>query len=574
MNNNIIQLRSGDWMWNASILGFINIIGEENVEYGKDSVTIPVDCLDDFEEKYFTYFISTYEKILPWYRIISFKKTIDYHRENGYEAFGLKELRSINEYRDMVKRFISSNSFKAAFELLGYTEKVEELGKKLQKIKEPKDDITMDKEKDTILKEVEKQFILLEELIEHIGSERGRRYICAKNVIYSIINNAWNGVCFLYPQTKMKDMYEDYRNYFVDAAKEYLQAKSINDKYTCFCCGAPMKDLNNDMSFLNQSGFDTARKPSHVWNFINDVAICPLCKLVYSCLPAGFVYVGGNGIYVNANVDIRYNVRINTKLRKDIIKDDMDFSYRKIYAVLINALKDQKLEKGIYELADVQIVRYENEKYIFNLLPEITLRLIDSHSNDITGLIRTGYREGKENISLYEQVINFIFDNQNFFLLINKLLHYKLSTPKDCYFNTTHIINMLKINTQLIQNLGGMGSMDKSRDYLKEARAAGYYLRNSYLEKDPKTGKISGISYRLLNALKTGNRNMFMDTLLNSYMYVGKEVPSVITEILREDDELFSTIGYAFVACFIDGEKDTKNNNEKSQNERSSVVNG
>lgn len=97
--------------------------------------------------------------------------------------------------------------------------------------------------------------------------------------------------------------------------------------------------------------------------------------------------------------------------------------------------------------------------------------------------------------------------------------------------------------------------MDKERNYLKEARAAGFHLRKAYLRKDPNSKKISGISYRLLNALKTANVNMFMDLVLNCYLYVGKEVPSIISETLREGDEVFRSIGYAFVASFIDGEK-------------------
>lgn len=100
--------------------------------------------------------------------------------------------------------------------------------------------------------------------------------------------------------------------------------------------------------------------------------------------------------------------------------------------------------------------------------------------------------------------------------------------------------------------------MNKERDYLIEAKTAGYHLREAYIKKDPRTGKIPGISYRLLNALKTNNRGMFMDVLLNCYLYVGKEVPAVIPEALRDDDEMFSTIGYAFVSSFIYGKSEEK----------------
>ena len=60
-------------------------------------------------------------------------------------------------------------------------------------------------------------------------------------------------------------------------------------KYNCFICNREIKNLDNDFSFLVNTGFDTNRKLSHVWDFINDVAMCPICKLVYSCVPVGFI---------------------------------------------------------------------------------------------------------------------------------------------------------------------------------------------------------------------------------------------------------------------------------------------
>ena len=289
-----------------------------------------------------------------------------------------------------------------------------------------------------------------------------------------------------------------------------------------------------------------------MWNFANDIAICPLCKLVYSCLPAGFVYVGNSGIYVNANVNMEFNFTINKGMKNSIFREgDEEFSSRKVYRALLEALIRQQISKTKYELADVQLVRHENGNYRFNLLPQSTIALIETSKKELDNLINTGYKEGDNRYGIFEQVLEQVFNNQNLFLLIHKLLHYKLSSPINCYFHGGHIVNLLKINVKLIRNLGGMEKMDKERDYLKEARNAGYYLREAYIKKDPNTNKIPGISYRMLNALKTNNRSMFMDMVLNCYLYVGKEVPSVIPEVLRGDDEMFSTIGYAFVSAFI-----------------------
>ncbi|HEX2927713.1 MAG TPA: Cas8a1 family CRISPR/Cas system-associated protein, partial [Ruminiclostridium sp.] len=427
--NEVISLTLGDWTWNASVTGFINIVGQGNVSCNGSTVEIPVRCLKNFEERYFKYFIDTYEKTLPWYKLVYFKKTIENHRENEFKNLNLQGLKGINTYiKDTAKRYLTGNSIKSAFELMGIAERIQQLEKGLEKIKEPKDEAAFEKEKPNVVEEVKKQFEILNEILEYCGSDSGRRFIGAKNVIYAVIKNGWNGVCFLNPQTKIKDMYEDYRTYFVDEAVNYINSCDKKYKFRCFTCGSPIKDFSNDMSFINQSGFDVARKPSHVWNFTNDIALCPVCKLVYSCLPAGFAYVNDTGLYINANINMLYNIRVNSNVKASVNDIGIEQNLRKIYRVLVEAMKNQQLERQKYELADVQVVRYKNESYKFNLLPESTIKLINDFSEKIEGLIKTNYKEGKESYSIYELVLEHILNNQNLFLLINKLLHYKIST--------------------------------------------------------------------------------------------------------------------------------------------------
>ena len=49
-----------------------------------------------------------------------------------------------------------------------------------------------------------------------------------------------------------------------------------------------------------------------------------------------------------------------------------------------------------------------------------------------------------------------------------------------------------------------------------------------------------------------------MDTLLNCYLYANLPVPEVFLDALR-NEELFKTIGYAFVAGLIEGKKENEN---------------
>ncbi len=80
---------------------------------------------------------------------------------------------------------------------------------------------------------------------------------------------------------------------------------------------------------------------------------------------------------------------------------------------------------------------------------------------------------------------------------------------------------------------------------IDEIQKLGFYLRKDY-ENQKADNKINGITYRLLNALKTKNSNRFMDTLLNTYMYIKKPIPVEFIEGLKDEAKL-QTIGYAFL---------------------------
>ena len=562
MSSDKIRLTLGDWQWNAAVVGFINIVGEENVQYVEaDTVEFSREVLDGFENKFFSFFINTYEKTLSWYKIVNFQDRLCIYEENNFEQFDLKALVFLNSYIKDVKRYIKSSSYKAAYDLIESEVDMLSLEKQLTVIKEPKNQQKFDGDKSEIVNEVKQRYHLLQQIINYCKSPEGKRYIGAKNAIYTIINNAWNGVCFLYRQTKEKDIYTDYKNYFVDTAVGYLQSDKGRYKYNCFVCDAPIKDISNDLSFLNATGFDVARKSSHVWNFQNDILICPLCKLIYSCLPAGFVYTYDRGIYINQNISLRDAVRINKKINSEILRSQ-ESGMRSIYHALVGALHEQENDSAKYELADVQVVRYENGSYRFNILAKPMLQIIMNSKKELDSLIRVNFAENGRNVNVYDEVIGRVFNNQNMFTLIHRMLYGKLSDPSKCYFNGSHVRNVLNINQLICIRLGGM---ELDNDLVKKARAAGYYLRKEYDGKGS-DNKLAGICYRLLNALKTSNENMFMDVTLNCYLYVNSQVPKVITDALGREKG-FNTMGYAFVAGLIDGQEGTGDREKKSGGE-------
>lgn len=547
-----IRLEMGDWLYNAGLVGMINIFqhSEDDFKLTNQFVEFDLDVLENFEEKYFNYFIDKYEKLLSWYKITSYEDMIFYHENSNLENFQEKDLEILNDHIKNVKHYLKSASYKAAYPLIGTDFDPIERSKEINTIKLKKKEKIEDKHED-----IQKVFNQLKAIIDFCKRSVSRKYLAGKNVIYTIIRNAWEGVCFLYRQTKEKDMYIDYKKYFVEPVGEYIQDDKKNYKYDCFVCDRKIKNLNNDLSFLNNIGFDVSRKPSHVWNFNNDVAVCPICKLVYSCVPAGITYVYDQGIFINENTNLKNMTSTNNRIKSEILQETQ-FNKDLTYRSLINAIHEQANQGAKYELQDIQVIKYENGQYRFSILSRKVLNIINQSRTELDSIINSVFKEVNTYFSIYDLVIDRILNSQNLFTLIHKLLVYKLSSPKNCRFSIQQVIKVLNINLKIMEGMGYVENINK--DIIKQANSSGYYLRTEYKNRGAKD-KLNGISYRFLNALKTNNKNMFMDTLLNCYLYVQKTVPNIFLSALK-DEEQFKTIGYAFVAGLIEGKNYEKKN--------------
>lgn len=556
MSEIVIEL--GTWQYNAGIAGLCNILEKNGIEINihEDKLIFNSEeelkkALENFEEKYFNYLIEKYEKTLSWYKIVSYKEELQ-DIKNNFEILDEKKFQELDKYiKEILKYYIKSASYKAAYELIDGNIDPLQLEKELKPVSIKKNEKISDKKED-ILKMIDKALVLIE------YCEKGKEYLAGKNVIYTLIKNAWNGVCFLNPQTKEKNFYKDFKNYFVDTALSYLDEDKSKYKYECFVCDNKIKNFDNDFSFLNETGFDTARKPSHAWNFLNNAGMCPLCRLIYSCIPAGFSYVYGNGIFINSNQSLTELLRVNRLVYEKIYNHNTknEGNSSLTYRALAEALKDEKEENLKYELADIQMVRYENEKYYFNILSKNIIKIIKNSKNDLDFLTKAWYREINTDFRIYEEVMKRLLNNENLFTLIYKLLFYKVSREKDCHFTANHVMNILNINYRILE---GVGLMENKEKFNREAKAAGFYLREKYINKKAEH-KIPGLCYRILNGIKTNNRKMVMDTIFNMYLYVESPVSNVIAKML-DDDKSLEQFGYGFTAGFLSGKQ---NENSKA----------
>lgn len=521
-----IRLQLSDWLYNAGVIGLVNILSHANdvIDFNGSEVTFDDDVLEGFEEKYYRYFIDTYEKTMIFTKVIN---KLDKLLSIEIDESKIKE---ISEDIDFIKKKMTNAAYKVLMKNIDFKELA----------KPSKDNLSINSdlllELKTLLLE-NKDSILKSECIGYYDQK-------AKT------SKAPNAVIDKYINTNMLNI-----ELIIKEAKEYLSNK-VDFELHCFACGNRIKKIDKGLSFLNRMFFDTSRKTSHVWNFVSDIEVCPICQIVYYCIPAGFTTIYGNGIFINDSHSVESSKKINYRTKREILYNDESKGIYNAFGAIIKALNERINDSEKYELADMQVVRCEDDKYRFNLLSKNVLKVLNESKEELNSLIKTGFQEINTFFRLYDEVMKKLLNNENLFLLIHKAIVIKISKPKDARYNESHITNLIRVNSKYMKGVGYMEGSEK--DLVKVSSGAGYYLKEAYKSKNSEN-KLNGICYRLLNALKTNNKNMFMDTILNCYLYTNKPIPTFITDCLR-DDNVFKTIGYAFVTGLIDGKKNENTN--------------
>src|SRR5690625_4906996 len=72
------------------------------------------------------------------------------------------------------------------------------------------------------------------------------------------------------------------------------------------------------------------------------------------------------------------------------------------------------------------------------------------------------------------------------------------------------------------------------------------------------TKKAQGVAYRLLNSVRSNDKNTFMDTVMRVYISSDLEMPGLLLEALHEEKMDFATVGNAWVAGLISKSDDHK----------------
>ena len=280
-----IKIEMADWLYNAGIVGLVNILNhsKDEVQFNGQEIAIKPEVLDDFEEKYFNYFIDTYEKTMVYTKLA--------HKIENLIQIEVNEsnFEKVKEDIEFIKSKMKNSAYKDRVGKINFKD-----------LKNPtKNDLIINTQLLTELKKIirgDKKQILKSECIGYYDQQ-------AK------ISKAPNAIIDKYINTNMLDLQA-----IIDEYKTYIDKDKVKLNFCCFTCGRHIEKIDKGLSFINRMFFDTSRKTSNVWNYNSDIEVCPICKLVYYCVPAGFTTVYGKGVFINENNDIKNQTRINQRI--------------------------------------------------------------------------------------------------------------------------------------------------------------------------------------------------------------------------------------------------------------------
>lgn len=442
-----------------------------------------------------------------------------------------KEKKELDEFYKFVKKAIESNSYKAGYEIAKIKDD-ENPYEYIQKVKDAKDVQVM---QECTLK-----------LIDYL--KKHKEIYCMKDIIYNKITMFWESVSFLNRNSNTKDIEEEYKKSFVLPVQNYLE-KQKKSEYSCIECGNEVsKSEAFSMGWLKDVGVDIARKKSGFWNFVEDTYMCPICSLIYSCVPLGFYIYGKESIFINQNNSIKLledtnkAVQVGMQLEENKQMNAQHFVFLKLAKKFESKANEKYAEN---EMQNIQVIKrkVQDDKIIHELsiISKDKLKIFKSHLKNFEKLMCKFVKVNDEYINVYDKTMENFLENKNQYELLDLLIRTQIEVKE----TTNYKKAILDIQ---VASKGGIEMEQKEiEEYGQKMYNTGKKLKNQWYGKE-NASKLRAYVLQLSNALRTNNPELFMDIVTRMYGSLGEGIQhsDIFTKALT-NKELFRTLGYAYV---------------------------
>ncbi|EQE38504.1 CRISPR-associated family protein [Clostridioides difficile CD40] len=609
------------------IVGFLNIIKKADKQAEifimEDYIEFDSLFLENFHEYYFNYFMDEYDVSK---RI---KKNIDYSinfikSKPDRIKDGIKKIKdSVKQQNDKIKKF-DEEKFNLIKEKLDSMSKIKSYDEfdsleslvdetiDIFKIKSINDRLTanlykyvvqdnyfgqvsffnvakakldLDGLKQVMFNDYLRQIIYfgeLEDLLEENDYDKLKNYLNDRlNSIAKDINEKKVSKSSINTIEKiMKEINKNFikKNKSIEDIKEYMDSLEV-----CEMCGL-YKGILDEYSESNFAplGVSTNNARNMFWNQEYVSSICDVCKLILFCTPAGATYTRKNYLineenefYLFVNMDTSINElfeRNNSlKAQKSESSDSKD---ENPFNQLIKSIVEENTLKSEWQLRNILFVEFkasiDSKKCkinYFNIPTYLAKFFTDKYANK---KIQSIY-----DYKLKSNVLDLLLKNRDLKHLTNNILRNKVKNDMESN-NKSNIsgidcFRVVQLRVLINSYKKGVYKMDsknleKNDEKLKIIYYLGCDIHDYFVNKNSKN-KIDGVSYKLLNSVKVGNKSDFMDTIIRVFMSAEKQIPAFILDIEIEKDLDFESIGHAFISGLISGKYEGKDKlpNEKEE---------
>lgn len=599
-----VKVYLSDWFYNMGIVGFLRIVDKAKVNWVriKDNyIEFDSNNLKDFHHYYFDYFFDIYNV----YNNISNKML---------ETFGKMKKHSRDEERKLfdkesnsIKNYLKAQINKVKKIDLETYDKLNSLYKDIGNVKCYKDIKFLDE----IYGEITKLF--KNEKINNRLTLDSFKYVLNNNYFGqpNFLNVSKTKLEYIEQETVMYKNYisniveigfiNDILNdkYTTEEIKQYIEysEKQLQSKVTSKIFGKILKDIEKDKSidFIkkyikeNVLGYCSMCNSENVhiqmyteenfiplaissknmknffWNQEINLPICDICKLMLFCIPAGATSISKvekenlNGKYVYKERSIYSFLNYDTTVQ-DLLKYNNNFSvyskkdrtHETIYQEIIKDIVQEKKQISNWQLDNIFFVEFE-AKYgeysriqYFNIKKYVANFFANYADYTISRIVDNKYKL---------QIMDYIFKNMDASRIINERLREDMRIRVNNK-NTNSYDSLMAIKARMIINILKKGDFSVGKeiknknndiDKLYDSGKSIYWTLKTKNEEN----KLDSYTYKLLNCVKVGNKDEFMNTIIKLHMFVGRNIPKVFLDVMKEEELDFETIGHSFIAGLI-----------------------
>jgi CRISPR-associated protein Cst1 len=518
----------GDWLYNAGIVGFLRINNhlwevkseklisrdESLLKIGDNYIEIDRKIFSGFTDRFFNYAFSLYSKYDV--ALQQLRRLISDLDDSTFEKVSKDFNQVLKGYPILEKKVKEKIGNFVAKDYLELSNVVENT---LKIMKEDKADFI----KDFVENEI-KKFLSI-----HYGQK-------------SFLNR---GV----KEDKRQKFYEDFEKPLLDGKK------SSKHKHRCVICGdRPAKEnLSFDTGLSTIFGLNKDAT-NFLWDFDARIPICEICEVIYFCTFAGLTELNGKYYFVNQDNTVEDLFieagSFEKRLKREYDEKADDFLFIRF---ITDLLQSKKLQSE-YIIQNINFIEVEIKKLsmsekrlvkVFNFnIDRNTAEFIKENHENFKSLSKSYFTfpDDKTRVYILMEFLNSILKKNLNYEFLYKI--FKSRIKGKAYISYSNLSKLIHMYLFYLKKLGGE-EMDLRKESLWAMYMQGQDLLKRLKERDAEN-KIPSIAYKLLNALKIGDVNQFMDVIMRVYIAYDLEIPYLLTKVLQDKDN-FYLLGYSFL---------------------------